>query len=179
MLPKVSLLLLSVDSPIKAGIYKDGILAKSYEKHGKVGDALPAIFAEVFRDYEPCELYYLRGPGSFTAIKLSYIFLKTISIAREIPLFGAPSFVMNANKPIRAYGDFYFINHAGEITLKKLNEENQDTILDIETASIKNQNQATNSKESKQRIAEFSLPQNLDSSLFSNEIEPLYILPPL
>lgn len=145
------LLLFSVTSPIKAGIYHQKALIRSYEREGKVGEELYALLEEILASYKLDALYYLQGPGSFTAIKLSYIFLKTLSIAHAIPLFGADSFTFNKGAPIHAYGDSYFVKESGKITLHRTSTPPE-------------------------RIP-YELPALLDSKLFISNPTPLYILP--
>ena len=145
------LLLFSVDSPIRAGIYRQKALVRTYEREGKVGEELYALLREILASYELDALYYLQGPGSFTAIKLSYVFLKTLSIARAIPLFGADSFTFNGGAPIHAYGDSYFVKESGKITLRRVRAPLEKIPCE--------------------------LPASLDSTLFTPNPAPLYILP--
>lgn len=147
------LLLFSVDSPLQAGIYEEGRLVKRYEREGRIGEELPPLLAEILRAHDPKALYYLQGPGSFTAIKLSYLFLQTLSIARNLPLYGADSFTFNGNAPIKAYGNHYFIKEKGEILTRPL--------------------------ETPPPPAPSILPEVLDRSLFIPNPLPLYVLPPL
>ena len=116
----------------------------------QTSEALPLVFEKIMKDYTPNRLFFARGPGSFMAIKITYIFLRTLSIALAIPLLACDSFVFNKGKPIRAMRNLYFIKESKEIKtirLENLAEQN------------------------------FSLPQILDEALFSYEIEPLYMLP--
>lgn len=84
------------------------------------------------------------------AIKISYIFLKTISISLNIPLRACDGFVFNNARPIKAVRNLYFIKEGDTIITKRLDEAVTQT---------------------------FQLPQKLDISLFSVETEPLYLLP--
>ncbi len=86
------------------------------------------------------------------AIKISYIFLKTLSIVKDIPLFAADAFVFNGETPIKAVGKLYFVKENGIIRTKKLDLNNKE-------------------------LSPLNLPLILDKTLFSKETEPLYILP--
>jgi len=87
------------------------------------------------------------------AIKVTYIFLRTLSIARQIPLFATDGFDFNNNSPIKATGALYFMKENGKISTIKY---------------------ATPPKSEA-----FTLPQTLEASCFSHKAEPLYVLPAL
>lgn len=89
------LLLFSVDSPLQAGIYQEKKLIQTFERQGRVGEELYPLLEEILEHYELSALYHLQGPGSFTAIKLTHLFLRTLSIALKIPLYGTDSFAFN------------------------------------------------------------------------------------
>lgn len=85
------------------------------------------------------------------SIKISYIFLRTIAITHDIPLFATGGFTFNDNNPIKATGALYFMKKDGKILTKKI------------TAS--------------QMPKDFILPQILEMKHFSKDVEPLYVLP--
>ncbi len=80
------------------------------------------------------------------AIKLSYIFFKTLQITNDIKLFGVNGFYFNNNKPIKAVGNSFFVKKEDIITLEKDKKE-----------------------------GEFFLPKTLKFDEFENE-EPLYVI---
>ncbi|MDD3323633.1 MAG: hypothetical protein PHN38_00720 [Sulfurospirillaceae bacterium] len=84
------------------------------------------------------------------AIKITYVFLKTISIATGAKLYASDGFTCNDNQPIKALKNLYFIKENDEIKTKIFTQE----IPQI-----------------------FFLPECLDETLFNQEIEPLYVLP--
>ncbi len=88
------------------------------------------------------------------AIKITYIFLKTISIIKNIPLFAADGFTFNKNNPIKAINTLYFIKKDAKITTQK--------VVDIKKQDIS-----------------LKLPDTLDLSKFSTDNKPLYVLPAL
>ena len=120
MLKKVDLLLIAITSPIKIGVYVDGKLFETIESKENSSDALPVLFKKLFQKYEPQNLFYANGPGSFMAIKVAYIFLKSISILKNIPLFATDAFYFNENQPIKAIGKLYFVKIVSEIKTQKL-----------------------------------------------------------
>ncbi len=134
------------------GVYENSILIQEFQSKEKTSDILPKIFAPILKKYNIQGLYYTKGPGSFMAIKVSYLFLKTISIAKNIQLFASDGFAFNQNSPIKALGTLYFLKKNGRIQTQKIENE---------------------------KIVPFNLPKNLDKTLFSTNCEPLYIIPAL
>ncbi len=143
-------MVISVASPLLIGIYENGKLIEEIKREGKTSEILPVLFEDILRRYDLSSLFYAKGPGSFMAIKISYIFLKTLSIIRDIPLLAADAFHFNENSPIKAVGKLYFVKENGIIRTKK--SEYKD-------------------------LKEFSLPEILDREIFESDFEPLYILP--
>lgn len=84
------------------------------------------------------------------AIKVGYIFLKTLSISLDIPLLACDGFAVNHNSPIPAFGKMYFIKNGEKIEVVHL--ENVEK-------------------------SEVDLPTNIDDIEFTKDTEPLYILP--
>jgi hypothetical protein len=132
------------------GIYNQNSLIKTFESSEPSSEALPKIFYEILHSYDVNALFYTNGPGSFMSIKVSYVFLKTLSVALKIPLLACDGFAFNANSPIKALGSQWFFKEKEGIVLKQ-NPKNETTC--------------------------FTLPLTLDKSLFGSENEPLYILP--
>ena len=56
------------------------------------------------------------------AIKVAYIFLKSISILKNIPLFATDAFYFNKNRPIKAVGKLYFVKTSELIETQKFDE---------------------------------------------------------
>ncbi len=80
-------LVICISNPLLIGIYKNKKLLKTYELDGKVSDTLDKTFCIILKNYEISNIYYVNTPGSYMSIKLSYIFLKTISIVKNIQLY--------------------------------------------------------------------------------------------
>lgn len=146
------MLVIALSSPLLIGIYNNTELIKSFQSIEKTDKALPEIFDKILKNYKVNQIFFTNGPGSFMSIKMSYIFLKTLAIVHKIPIFAKDGFSFNHNKPIKSVGKSYFIKKNDTISIEKHNDP--------------------------QEFA-FFLPQNLDKSIFSENIEPLYILPPI
>jgi len=147
MLKKVDILLVALTSPIKIGIYENNKCIEVIESEDKSSDILPLLYRDLFKKYNPQTLLYANGPGGFMAIKVAYIFLKSLSILKKIPLLATDAFYFNENTPIKAVGKLYFAKISSEIVTQKL--ENVPT-------------------------REFELPSVLEYSEFSKETAPLY-----
>ena len=133
------------------GIYEGSILIEKFSSNKKTSDILPKIFEQILEKYDIKRAFFANGPGSFMAIKVSYIFLKTLSIIKGIELFATDGFSFNDNAPIKAIGKKYFIKENGKIEAK---------FIEVDESLI-----------------EFKLPKLLESQKFTTNIEPLYILP--
>lgn len=144
-------LVLSIASPILCGVYNEKYeLVETIKGDGFASDVLPEIYDKLQSKYDFDEFYYINSPGSFMAIKICYIFLKTICIVKNIQLFAADGFLFNANKQIKAIGKKAF----------EKNKNNEIILLD-----------------SSGDYGEFNLPQNLDKNQFSDDCVPQYFLP--
>jgi len=145
--PSVDIVAVVISKPVLIGVYQNGELIETVQKEGMTSDVLPEIFDSLLKKYDVNSIIYSKGPGSFMAIKLAYVFFKTIEIAKGVKLLAADGFYFNKNAPIKAVGNSYFVKKEGIITLKK------------------------NLKE-----GSFFLPEKIDLNEFSEESEPLYIL---
>lgn len=151
--------LISVNEPLIAGLYAQprteegkgsGMrLHKMYRFYGHTTHALNELFSTLLSEGVGLgRIYYARGPGRFSALKATHIYLHTLAQTRGYELFSLPSFAFNDNQPIHAFADKYFILRDGEIVL-----------------------------ESSQQAGEFVLPQILYPQEFGRENTPLYVLP--
>lgn len=148
--PSVDLVAITIASPSLFGIYQNNKLIETIKKEGKTSDILPEIMDQLLQKYDIKKIIYTKGPGSYMAIKLSYIFFKTLEIAKNIELYGADGFEFNKNAPIKAVGKSFFVKNNGIITLKKDLKE-----------------------------GEFYLPDSLDEISYDKDTSPLYILNPV
>ncbi|WP_181646770.1 hypothetical protein [Helicobacter sp. 16-1353] len=125
---------------------------KKYIKDGKTSDILSSLFDEILHNYKIENIFYANGPGNFSSLKLTHIFLQTLYIIQGIKLFCADSFSFTKDEFINAYGKIHFLKQNGVIKTTQLNDK---------------------------KNARFELPNKLDSSIFSDSCFPLYILPAL
>jgi len=137
--------------PLRIGIYHDSSLIENIHSDGKTSDTLPLLFDEILKKYTIDSLYFAKGPGSFMAIKVTYIFLRTLSITKNIPLFATEGFTFNDNNPIKATGALYFMKKDGKILTEKI------------ITPLTRQ--------------DFTLPTTLERTHFTSDVEPLYVLP--
>ncbi len=147
----IDILVISIATPIQVGIYKDNKLLHVYNNEGRTSDVLPIIFDDILKNYEINRILYVNSPGSYMAIKVAYVFLKTISITKNINFFATNGFNFNNNSPIKALGKKYFKNNNGEIIIDFI-DDNED-------------------------LNDFELPNSLDEKIFSSETLPIYNLP--
>ena len=118
----VDLIVLALSSPIMLGIYENNELVDSIVTEEKSSEILPLLYERLEKKYRIKNLFYANGPGSFMAIKVTYIFLKSISILKNIPLFATDAFYFNNNRPIKAVGKLYFVKVLEVIKTKKFDE---------------------------------------------------------
>jgi hypothetical protein len=147
----VDIVLLNIVSPIKLGIYQNNKLINIITKDEKISDMLSLVFEELLNKFNIKNIIYINSPGSFLSIKLSYIFLKTLSICNNINILAIDGFFFNNNSPIRGIMKKYFIKKDEKIILS-----------DIDDVS---------------KICEFKLPEIIQIEKFNINIKPIYISP--
>jgi tRNA threonylcarbamoyladenosine biosynthesis protein TsaB len=149
-MPKVNIVVIALASPILIGVYAGDKLILTHESEDQSSEYLPVIFEKLLNEYEIEKIIYANGPGSFMAIKMSYLFLKSLEIVKGIELFSALAFEFNDFSPIKALGKLYFHYENGEILTAPLGD-----------ATLKS----------------MSLPKELDYKNYSTDTEPNYVLP--
>ena len=147
----IEILVITISNPLLIGIYENKKLIKEHKLDGKTSDLLPSLFHTLLNEYEIKRIIYVNSPGSFMAIKVAYIFLKTISITKNIELKACEGFEFNENSPIKALGKKYFIKQDNAIKVDFL--EKDSTITD------------------------FKLPMCIEKYNFNEETLPIYNLP--
>ena len=113
------LLVISIASPMLLGVYKDDSLVASFTLDDVASKQLPIMLEKLLDRYSFSEFIYVNSPGSFMALKIAYVSLKTISLIKNIPLKAVDGFAFNGNSPIKAIGKLYFIKEDGTITTVK------------------------------------------------------------
>jgi tRNA A37 threonylcarbamoyladenosine modification protein TsaB len=149
-LPKYELVVISIATPLQIGVYQDGALIKSHSSEKKTSEILLPLLKECMEAYDISSIIYTRGPGSYMAIKLTYIILKTIEIARGIQCKGCSGFALNGGAPIKAIGNLYFTKEKETIITKKFEQPLK---------------------------AEFTLPQSIHDLPLDEESTPDYVIP--
>lgn len=130
-MPKnIDLLFITLSSPIQVGVYENKTLIETISTTEKSSECLPTLFKDLQDKYNIQNIFYVNGPGSFMAIKVAYIFLKSISILKNIPLFATDAFYFNNNQPIKAIGKLYFVKISSEIKTVPL-EEAPESIFEL------------------------------------------------
>ncbi len=132
------------------GVYEEGTLIETISSDLKTSEILLPLIKECLDKYDISTIIYTRGPGSYMAIKLTYIMLKTIEIMQGIKCVGCSGFALNGGEPIKAVGNLYFIKEKETIITKKYE-------------------QPVNVK--------FTLPQSIQDLELDEESTPEYILP--
>lgn len=147
----IEVLVISISRPLLIGVYENKNLIKEYKLEGKTSDLLPSLFSRILKEFDIKRINYVNSPGSYMAIKVAYIFLKTISISKNIELMACNGFEFNENSPIKALGKKYFIQDKDGIKVDFLEKE------DI--------------------IRDFKLPNNIEVINFNKQTLPIYNLP--
>ncbi len=147
----IEVLVITISNPLLIGIYENKILIKEHKLDGKTSDLLPSLFDQLLKDYNINKIIYVNSPGSFMSIKVAYIFLKTISITKNIELKACEGFEFNQNSPIKALGKKYFIKDGNKVKVDFLEK---DCI-----------------------IHDFNLPTSIEKYNFNEETLPIYNLP--
>jgi len=101
------------------GVYEDGVLIDTITSDSKTSEVLLPLLKTCLDTYDISRVIYTRGPGSYMAIKLTYIMLKTIEIIRGIECVGCSGFALNGGEPIKAIGNLYFIKEKETIITKR------------------------------------------------------------
>jgi len=144
------ILIISISSPLLIGVYQDDLLIEKIESNQKTSEILLKILTKLSEKYNYSKVVYTNGPGSYMAIKLTYITLRSLEILKHISFDGCNAFDLNGEKPIKAMGKLYFIKEKETIITKKFDEAVEQR---------------------------FELPSMLSEVTILNDNKPLYILP--
>lgn len=148
----VDLLFITIASPMKIGVYQNYELLEEICVEGKTSDVLAPTFKSLEEKYDINEIFYVNGPGSFMAIKLSYVFFKTVSVVKNYNIYGTDGFEFNNEEPIPSIGKSFFVKENGKILIKKIDRD---------------------------KNFDFVLPKSLEKDKFILNAEPLYVAPPV
>ena len=121
VLPKRTLLINPVASPLQFALYEGGELQRSWERDGYASEVLlPELDRLVEEGLD--EILYVNGPGSQMGIKLTYIALETLRLLRGIPFGAVSAFALNGGRPLKAMGRLYFVKEKETIITQPLEE---------------------------------------------------------
>ena len=143
-------MIVSIASPLLVGVYRDDVLIEMIKSEEKTSEILLKLLMEIFQKYNTNHLIYTSGPGSYMAIKLTYITLRSLEITKDITFDACDAFSLNQNNPIKAMGKLYFIKENNTIITKKFDEAVEQR---------------------------FELPSMLSEVAILNDNKPMYILP--
>ncbi len=154
-------MLISLGERVLLGVYQNNSLKASYTSKAKTSEALVEVFLQLFKDFKnlyPASpvikgVYYAKGPGSFTSLKLTHIFLHTLASIYDFELYSTTGFDFNDNTPILAYANQYFVS------------KEMESLRDF--------------KDLKVLPKDFMLPSYLEKDKFTQSNTPFYILPPI
>ncbi len=149
-MPSYTIVINSIAVPLQLGLYQENKKIAALEIEGQTSEVLLTAVEKWLSEYAVKKCIYVNGPGSYMAIKLTYIMLRTIEMIRKIPFDGVSAFALNGGKPIKAMGNLYFTKEKETIMTKKFDE------------SVKQ---------------EFWLPDDLSALSLDKENKPCYILP--
>ncbi|WP_033602154.1 hypothetical protein [Helicobacter pylori] len=158
---ELDLALISLGERVLLGVYQNNSLKASYTSKAKTSEALVEVFLQLFKDFKnlyPASpvikgVYYAKGPGSFTSLKLTHIFLHTLASIYDFELYSTTGFDFNDNTPILAYANQYFVS------------KEMESLRDF--------------KDLKVLPKDFMLPSYLEKDKFTQSNTPFYILPPI
>ncbi|RBQ28885.1 hypothetical protein [Aliarcobacter vitoriensis] len=147
----IEVLVITISNPLLIGIYKNKQLLKEYKLDGLTSDKLPLLFENLLKEFDINKIIYVNTPGSFMSIKIAYIFLKTLTMVKNIEFEAIDGFLFNQNSPIKALGKKYFINEQSNIKVDFLPNEC--------------------------KISDFELPKSIEDYKFNVDTLPIYNLP--
>ena len=148
---KADLIVIALSSPLLIGVYENNILTQTFSSDERSSEFLPSLFAKLLEKYDINSITYANGPGSFMAIKVTYLFLQTLHVTHDIEIFAALGFAFNKQTPIKAMGKLYFHLEDGAIVMKPLTDET--------------------------RLEAMKLPKMYEKENYLTENAPNYILP--
>jgi len=146
----MTVLINSISNPMQIGVYDKDKCLEKIEKNEQTSDILLPTIEYLLAKYHIDAFIYVNGPGSYMAIKLTYITLRTIEMLKKIPFYSCNAFELNDQSPLKAMGKLYFIKEKETIITKRFEEAIEQ---------------------------HFKLPDNLYKLVLTNSNLPDYVLP--
>jgi len=122
-LPKYTILINAIAVPLQLGLYSENRKITQLDIEGQTSEVLLAAVEKWLEEYEVERCIYVNGPGSYMAIKLTYLMLRTIEMIRGITFFGVSAFELNGGKPVKAMGNLYFTKEKETIMTQKFDDK--------------------------------------------------------
>ena len=122
-MPKCTILINAIAVPLQLGLYRENRKITQLEIEGQTSEVLLAAVERWLEEYEVERCIYVNGPGSYMAIKLTYLMLRTIEMIRGITFFGVSAFELNGGKPVKAMGNLYFTKEKETIMTQKFDDK--------------------------------------------------------
>ena len=122
-MPKCTILINAIAVPLQLGLYSENRKITQLEIEGQTSEVLLAAVERWLEEYEVERCIYVNGPGSYMAIKLTYLMLRTIEMIRGITFFGVSAFELNGGKPVKAMGNLYFTKEKETIMTQKFDDK--------------------------------------------------------
>jgi len=123
VLPKYTILINAIAVPVQLGLYCENRKVTTLEIEGQTSEVLLPAVEKWLNSYSVERCIYVNGPGSYMAIKLTYIMLRTVEMIRGITFFGISAFELNGGKPVKAMGNLYFTKEKETIMTQKFDEK--------------------------------------------------------
>lgn len=147
----VTVLLISASRPMRLAVYdRAGAKLESFESDAPATESFYPLFKAIDEQYAIEKLAYARGPGSFMGLKLGYVFMQTLALARNLPFAAASSFALSGGAPVHAHGKRWFVPQGNEVSVQTFDPAPENRLLP---------------------------PDRLDLSLFDTNTEPDYLMP--
>ena len=122
-MPKYTILINAIAVPLQLGLYSENRKITQLDIEGQTSEVLLAAVEKWLEEYEVERCIYVNGPGSYMAIKLTYLMLRTIEMIRGITFFGVSAFELNGGKPVKAMGNLYFTKEKETIMTQKFDDK--------------------------------------------------------
>lgn len=169
---------------------KSNIFLKSNFLDSKTSDFIESNISNLGHFHNAKNIYYARGVGSLSSIKLTHIFLHTLVLTKDVRLHATNSFHFTHNNEIKAFGAMsFFLKDSIESNFVAKDSIESNVVLtdSIESKLKISKQNAIDSilkehiyiAKSTQNTQSLKLPLILLKDAFFEPCSPLYITPPL
>lgn len=127
-------MVISLDTPLLVGVYKDDILFHELSSCDHVSESLVKIIKDLSNRFLIQKIFYANGPGSFMGLKITYIILKTFSIIKKCDFYAVSGFEFSDK--IRANKNFSFVLKQDDIVLEEIASSKPKLPKSLKTLNI-------------------------------------------